>query len=1410
MKKTGLVTFSIAFFIGTIGFFTPCLSDLNAQSGYPVIDTTKLKAHYDFLGSFRDSTGNNVAAVPHNTEFAEDRFCHPQHAVQLTNTDSYLKVEDHPSLDITDTISISFWFYLDSIPETETRIISKSDPEEPDSGSYWISVHPDLIWGEMDGYPWSFSYTDSDGNIHTHLAEWGMGSGAWMSYTITFDGNSLVMYMGLEPVAMFTTESASILPNDQALWIGNSVGSGFTGKVDDILLYNRVLSGEELDRIHRQSILWPDMDRPTIGTCMGDSVELVSKAIGPFVQYRFMKDSQVIQDGPDSTCSVLIQTEEDLGVYKCVTYNCKEERRQYFEVEESYGTGDLMIVSQDRIKMQYARSRIISSISAEGTSEETSYQWYHNGNEYEVVETRLSDHILSIDNFSESDTGYYYCEITDGCNRIYSDSLHVIMIPPDSRPPVDTTALAAFYAFAGNFADSMGNTGPAVPSNVFIDSGMFTFPGNSASFSGPAGFLTIPDDPHLDVSGDFSLVLSLKVSSAPEKVEPLLAKSALGSDSLGNYGLYVDPGLHIIFAFTAVDGTVYECVSDQTLSPGTWHVITATYDGNEMVLFVDGRRKFTVPGIDIQLKEDNNPLIIGNEVSSGIKLQVDDLLIYRRALGWHEAAYFYGVNLPTGRVDEPYGFCVGDTADILAPVFGPYLSFIFSREGAILQEGSSPSLIMPILSEADFGVYHCSASNGFRTLELDLEVVSGKLYDDLAILTTPPRETYASAGEEVILQFGANHNYQGISYEMYHNGELLPGVGKRYTIDQVTEADTGAYYFVIVNGCERITSDTVLLIVEGLSYKEYKVAGWDWTGTISSAGSSYFSSICTGRDGSFYLLGHFRGGLKVEDMEVFSSLEDDVFVVQYSEAGELQWSRVIQSASYKGKGDLAVDSDGNVYVTGSYWNSIEIEDVTLSTNMVAGSGYMVKYNPKGEMLWIKDLETTRGVRCDNLEIDSLDQIYLGGNFSGSLKIDTVEVTGAWDQYANVMFIAQLDTSGSCQWISHAVTDPFMDMFGLIDMELSKSGEAVASGTITGPTDFGNGVTLSTAIEAPFLVKYNPEGVAQWGTSLASDFSFAETFDVSVDDLDRIFLTGMHLGEIAFGDFSTDPKGMVMEDIFLARFDSEGVCTALNSYGSLGEGGDFGVCYEPATDSTGYLLGLFGDTLVMNSDTLIASPVSGGGGPISPNMFIAKLNDDGEPLALKSAGVIGRQFFGEILVRDDGRLYFAGLNEGVSVKKGSSSESVAFVGYLEKGIQERTGPFELVFDQQTTICLGDSVQFRGNWYKESGTYNDTVNNPLGIDSIFKLQLATEICASREDFTDSDSYQIYPNPASQVLFVDSPDGVPFDLQVYGISGNLVFQRSDQNAYELDVQGLNVGLYLLKVSKGGSFCTFKVLIE
>jgi RHS repeat-associated protein len=81
--------------------------------------------------------------------------------------------------------------------------------------------------------------------------------GQWYHLAVTRQGNSFAIYVNGTPVA--STQSISSIPDTGApLTIGQTGGSGFLhGRLDEMRLYNRALSQQELTVIYNESELWP-------------------------------------------------------------------------------------------------------------------------------------------------------------------------------------------------------------------------------------------------------------------------------------------------------------------------------------------------------------------------------------------------------------------------------------------------------------------------------------------------------------------------------------------------------------------------------------------------------------------------------------------------------------------------------------------------------------------------------------------------------------------------------------------------------------------------------------------------------------------------------------------------------------------------------------------------------------------------------------------------------------------------------------------------------------------------------------------------------------------------------------------------------------------------------------------------
>ncbi|MDF1573028.1 MAG: T9SS type A sorting domain-containing protein [Bacteroidales bacterium] len=982
--------------------------------------------------------------------------------------------------------------YLDAIPENETRILSCSDSSNHANGSFWVSIYP-----ESDGFPgepWSFTYVDAEGNPHTLKADWGVGAGGWTPYTITYDGTWLIMYLGAEPVIIEEAADLELSTATFPVWIGNSASQGFTGKLDNFLLYDRALTEEEIYNYIKQYIFFRDLNEETIYADPGDTIVLTAKAKAPFLNYLFKKGEVVLQEGVDSTLVINGLKPEDFGAYTCVIFNCTDEQTKTFIVEQNCQPSDLQITGQTGDLYVYENGSVQFGVQVTGGSESTVYDWFFKGKPIDRHSWQMG-----LEEVSEADTGYYYCRILEPCDTFYSDSIYLGLLPGDVYPYVDTSGILIHYGFNGNFTDSTIHTGPATMQNVQFDSGLFSLPNTAVSFPAPQGSLEIEDTSYLDLNMPFSIILLLKTDALPGSTTPILSKPGTDTGSHGNYSLYVHPDGYLSFDVTGDDNIQYTCTSATPLQPGRWHMVLAYFDNSEIGLMIDENQWNATSMNGTGLITNQNNLVIGNLSDETPGLCIDELWMYNRGMKPEFPAF---INLFRPRTEVYHlteSACPPDEVVLSAYAYGPFLQYRFYRDTVTLQEGLSSSCVLQIGDEADLGDYYCDVYNAYDTITLRLSVESDKLYEGLYLYDSNDDVEFYTEHDDVHLSFYVSTNFGGLVYEMYHNGELI-----------------------------------------------------------------------------------------------------------------------------------------------------------------------------------------------------------------------------------------------------------------------------VSGTYSGSVDFGSGVTLDNSMEGAFLVKFDTNGKAVWAKNMQSESGFAETFDVSVDDLDRIYLTGMYLSDMRFDTFSIGYQEDLREEIFLTRFDAAGNCTMLRSYGSTGDGGDFGVCFEPVSDSVAYLMGLFGDELIMGKDTLVADPNSGGAG-VSPNMFFCKMTPDGDPLQLAPAGIRSRSYSGEIMAAGEGQVIFAGMNEVSLVKKSSMATNIT-----------------LAFAGLKTMTA------------------DTAGNPgtdPGTDPGTGLGASDEI---------ESLFRVYPNPVSKTVYIQTTVASQFDLEIYSMDGVKISAYRHRIAYEVDVSSLTPGVYILKMYMEGEQAYGRLLVQ
>ena len=95
--------------------------------------------------------------------------------------------------------------------------------------------------------------------------------------------------------------------------------------------------------------------------------------------------------------------------------------------------------------------------------------------------------------------------------------------------------------------------------------------------------------------------------------------------------------------------------------------------------------------------------------------------------------------------------------------------------------------------------------------------------------------------------------------------------------------------------------------------------------------------------------------------------------------------------------------------------------------------------------------------------------------------------------------------------------------------------------------------------------------------------------------------------------------------------------------------------------------------------------------------------------------------------------------------------------------------------------------------------DDNQNPFALSSINSILLNasnTDIESTPENETSSLS--IYPNPASEVIYINTEIYKETDIYIYRIDGSLVlYSRLSLSANSIDVSGLSPGVYIVKTN-------------
>ncbi|HOG30857.1 MAG TPA: SBBP repeat-containing protein [Candidatus Cloacimonadota bacterium] len=260
---------------------------------------------------------------------------------------------------------------------------------------------------------------------------------------------------------------------------------------------------------------------------------------------------------------------------------------------------------------------------------------------------------------------------------------------------------------------------------------------------------------------------------------------------------------------------------------------------------------------------------------------------------------------------------------------------------------------------------------------------------------------------------------------------------------------------------------------------------WQWARKNSGGGTSLDlgNAIAVDANSNVYMTGYFKNTISfttatgVDTLTAQTSSYYDMLVAKISGSGVWQWAIQGSGATMDQGSGIAVDSQGNAYVTGGF-NSPTLtlgNIVIINRRDTTFDGFVAKVSPEGQWLWG---DRFGGINADSgsaITVDSSDNIYLTGFFSTSAYFGNLTLTssGGYD-----VFAAKLDSSGTWLWARKAGGAGFDEGLGI---SVDANSNVFLAGRFTGSANFGS-TTLTSAtgnFSDAFLCKLNSAGDWQW-------------------------------------------------------------------------------------------------------------------------------------------------------------------------------------------------------------------------------------------------------------------------------------------------------------------------------------------
>lgn len=335
----------------------------------------------------------------------------------------------------------------------------------------------------------------------------------------------------------------------------------------------------------------------------------------------------------------------------------------------------------------------------------------------------------------------------------------------------------------------------------------------------------------------------------------------------------------------------------------------------------------------------------------------------------------------------------------------------------------------------------------------------------------------------------------------------------------LTTTDANANVYVAGVFSDTLTTDGGIIISDGSNsdvfFGQYSANGEAvWLKRLGGDGFDRVTAMNLAPSNHLYLAGTVIDTVRfgTDTIVTKGHSDSDIYLTKVDAIdGSFVWTREIETALEGSVADIGTDALGNVFVWGSFQDTLALGTDSLLT-FGQSDLFLLKYDSNGNLLWKNHFGGSKNDLAVALRVSDSGDLYLSGTFNGKILLGSTFL----EAYDNLdSFVARYDSEGNLVWAKQLGSD----QLGALVTDLAFDNNHIfITGTYVNNTLINGQTIMTDGLQSLFVARFLLDGTPDFVRGFNNDLVATPT-QMVCDNNGRLYISGILQGTAQFGAYS---------------------------------------------------------------------------------------------------------------------------------------------------------------------------------------------------------------------------------------------------------------------------------------------------